>query len=646
MATEREELERLRAKYMQPQAPAGPPIPEVVTPGLTPRQMTGALLTMPIEGATLGHAGELRGAMFAPLEMARQRLQGGASQGLLSDLGQAYQTQRRAVEAPYGRLEQEAPYATLAGEIAGGLPTGGLLGAKALATGYGRMHPLLTGAGVGAGTGAAVGAGKAPTLAEVPGQAATGAAIGGAGGMIVPPLITGAARGGQAVARGIGRMLQGPRAEAVRQAKDLMALDDTLPSRLVAELRQMGPEARLQDVAGPNVRSAGEALAVSPGRTQRVAKGMLERRRETALDRMESAMQRLTGQSGKFLKEYRNILKQRSNDAAPWYNAAKTEEVPVERMQGVVDYIDQKLIDFEGTAIGNPLRRLRRMLYTGTGDNKRLKTNVGVQLHEVKRDFDDIMRRLPPNRYREAKRAKEKLLEAMSPPGSFYDRARQIYADDSLVKDAAEAGRDIFKPSMDVEELVEKMAQKRARDPTVYISEAERDAYLLGAAKAIRDKLQQTVGGLPGQQASVARIARTPELRERLRVAFPDDDAYDEFMEIVAREQTFQDTASQVLRQSATYGRQAAARALPTGPVDAARRIAHWALERMRQDPQVVVDELGKIIWELGPDELQRALRTAGLSAKAIRGLMERVRGTAAAAAGQAGVLFSAQNAP
>ena len=303
-------------------------------------------------------------------------------------------------------------------------------------------------------------------------------------------------------------------------------------------------------------------------------------------------------------------------------------------MQRVVDYIDERLQSLEGTAIGNPLRGLRRMLYVGKGKDKRLKTNVGVALHAVKDDFDDRIRKLPPNRYREAKKAKNVLLEAMSPKGSFYDRARQIYSDESLISDAAEAGRDLFKPSIDVEELLEQFER---------FSEAERDAYLLGAAKAIRGKLMGVVGGLPGQQASVARIARTPELRERLRAAFPDEDAYEEFMDIVAREQTFQDTATSVLRQSATYGRQAASRDLPTGVKDIARRVANWALEKMRREPQVVVDELGKVIWELGPDELERALRSSGLSAKATRGLMERVRGTAAAATGQAAAIVSAQ---
>ena len=126
-------------------------------------------------------------------------------------------------------------------------------------------------------------------------------------------------------------------------------------------------------------------------------------------------------------------------------------------------------------------------------------------------------------------------------------------------------------------------------------------------------------------------------------MAFPNESAYDEFIELVSTEQGFQNIANRVLAQSATYERQAAAGALPTGKTEIVNRVVKWAMAKMNQDPQIVVDELGKVYWELGPDALEQAFRRSGLSARATSNVIERARGAAAALGAQGLVSVQAQ---
>ena len=272
------------------------------------------------------------------------------------------------------------------------------------------------------------------------------------------------------------------------------------------------------------------------------------------------------------------------------------------------------------------LQRLRRRLYTDKGET--LKTNVGTQLHAVKVELDDrigtLLRSGKRSQARELMEARNQMLGVMD-NSSAYAQARQVFADESALINAADEGRKIFRG--DTEQLI-----ARVED----LSESEREAFMMGAARAIRDKLEGVT-----DRGSAAQIGRSRQLRDRLRAAFPDEPSYDEFIEAVTTEQTFQDTANRLLRQSVTAERAFNIPDVPVTEYQAMAQIGKWIKQNIGERPQVVLDELGKIYWDLGPEQLEQVLRDSRLSQRAVENIMERVRGAAGVASGQTAVIIN-----
>ena len=147
------------------------------------------------------------------------------------------------------------------------------------------------------------------------------------------------------------------------------------------------------------------------------------------------------------------------------------------------------------------------------------------------------------------------------------------------------------------------------------------------------------MAGEGAESGAAQRLLRNPEMRERLRTAFPDEGAYQDFVNVVETERDYARIANRIFNQSATYQRiRGGQQDVPFSLYQAADRAARWAIGKLASDPQQVIDELGTVLWELGPDQLERALRENRLSARAVSNLMERVRGAAAVAGGQVAV--------
>ena len=600
-----------------------PPIPEPVRPVTRPevaQQISGALAT-PFEGMTLGHGGEISGGLGAIGEVL---MRGG-------DVREAYGRHREAFDRPRTAFETRHPSLSLGLEVAGGASTLGPVAASAALSSYARAHPLLTSALLGTAGAAATGAGKAPTLAQAPEEAAAAAPYGTAGGVLGPMFASGIARTGAMAGRGLTRLGQAGAGRGAQRAGELVELDEMRPSEIVARMRRRGPESRMGDfgVSGPNVREQAEVLAVTPGRTAAVAHDFLRSRQAQSIPRIYQAMRRYTGQSGRYLEPYRDILRRRAEQASPLYEAAKDDVVSVEQLSPLLMHLDERITDLAGTPLGNQLGRIKRMLYTTEEGVRTIKTNVGRQLHAVKLEIDRAVGRSLRQEgggplYRELKDAQRELLEVMDNSDN-YRRARAAFAEESAIKDAAELGRGIFRG--DIENLADDVAR---------MGDSEREAFLMGAARSIVGK----VGGEGAESGAANRLMRNVEVRERLRAAFPDEGAYQDFMRVVETEQDYARIFNRIMNQSATAQRLAAGD-LPTSRWQALDRIAKWATRNIGTDPQIVIDELGKVLWEFGPDQVERALRENRLSARAVQGLMERIRGGTALAGGHAGALMS-----
>ncbi len=132
-----------------------------------------------LQGATLGWSDEGQAALGAAYD---------ATQG--KDFGPAYAERQQALQGAYDAYRAERPWADFAGNLAGGVATGGVVG-KALG-GLAKVPAWLRYPASGAAAGAAAGAGAAAPDARLEG-AGRGAAVGGVVGSAVP-LALGAAK--------------------------------------------------------------------------------------------------------------------------------------------------------------------------------------------------------------------------------------------------------------------------------------------------------------------------------------------------------------------------------------------------------------------------------------------------------------------
>lgn len=217
---------------------------------------------------------------------------------------QATESYNQAVEAERAanKLAQEQrPYSTVAGNIAGALvlPVGGVMNAATLPARMG------AGAAVGAATGALAGAGEGDGIADRASRATVGGALGGVIGGVAPPVVEGAIQLGRSATVPLVNAMRGainPEAEASRRVANVIARDiqndpgavsRLTPQEFTASVQQGGP-ATIMDIGGEGTR----ALARSAANTSPEGRQVLN---QAINDRYE-------GQSGRVIEWLRNTF--------------------------------------------------------------------------------------------------------------------------------------------------------------------------------------------------------------------------------------------------------------------------------------------------------------------------------------------------
>ena len=171
---------------------------------------------------------------------------------------------------------------------------------------------------------------------------------------------------------------------------------------------------------------------------------------------------------------------------------------------------------------------------------------------ETKRQLDDEIRSLlregKRNHARDMIKLKNKMLEQVDEQIPEYKAARNVYAGDSELLDAAEEGTKILRADIDyLDDLVRTM------------SDSERGMFRVGAKKAVREKLMQARQGTN----SVNRVMSEINL-ERMRRAFPTEEAFNQFRTNLRFEARIFET-ERVLHNSMTALRQKQAEAIEKG---------------------------------------------------------------------------------
>ncbi len=484
------------------------------------------------QGITAGFGDEIESGFRSLNPFSEGPFEGATLSDRFRDL-QFQQRQRRE------GFRAENPLIAAAMEIAGGFTQGaGLFNVPGI-----RALPALPRLAVTGGTeGALFGAGTARE-----GERLGGAVEGALAGTVFAPIVGGFASVGADIARPVVRRLADtltntPQQQAVRLVTRAMLRDQITPVEASDLLRQIGQRGTLADV-GENLGDLTRTAASIPSRGKAEATRFLDDRanqqRTDLLQaaRTASAVDEIDGSvidiingaesasQGAYQQAYRAqievsprlaaILKTPSMQQA-MRNAKKKvldEGFPAE----VVDDItDLRFMDMTKRALDDAIGAARRQ---GKSDTVRILTNL-------KRDF----------------------LSEIDPQVPAYAEARNIYAGEASIRDAAEAGQRVLSSRTPSQTVIEQVAD---------MGQGELQAFRFGVVNGITDMLDSAAN-----VTTVARrFERVPRLQQIMRAAFPSESALRQFLNQAEATAKFAETKNLVIGGSPTARIQASQRA-------------------------------------------------------------------------------------
>ena len=368
--------------------------------------------------------------------------------------------------------------------------------------------------------------------------AAQGGLLGGAFGAAVPPVT----RAVGSVFGTIGNALgwRNPTTAAMGQLlrameRDGITLDDA--TRRIDEWQRTGarPETLL-DLFGENVRNLANRLVNVPGASRVAGREALETRTQGQAERVLDDVRQLGrgGTGGQYYPELEALDQARRTTAAPLYERAYAADfVPNDAITSILQ-----------TPAGRAAaRRARTIAMNERRDPNALGLNVNEAgdvvferapsmqtLDYIKRGLDDVIEQFRDpvtNRLRldEGGRAinnlRSQFVAELRTQNPVYGEALDAWAGPSRMRDAMELGRDIFSRDAELSATVVRR-----------MPDSEREAFRLGAVRAITDRISNTVDG----RSVVARFFATPGQRQRLEAAFDNPEDFARFRTAMERE--------------------------------------------------------------------------------------------------------------
>lgn len=486
-----------------------------------------------LQGLTMGFSDEV---------IARTRALGG---------DRSYEDYVKAEREAQRKYGEEHPAMSTAAELAGGaLPavlTGGLsalpsAGATAARVFGPRVAGALFGQAPSIGRMAAVGAGSGATTAlgttekepaEWGGEAMRGAIAGGATAGALGTLgkyILAPAFGKIKMALGFG---DANKASDVAIARALEK-DGLTPDQALAKLQAFSRgEMALADL-GENTAALLRRSSAAPGPARIETKSALANREAGRIPRVSDDMRSLMSGSKDFYTDVQDLIKKRATEADALYKAAwdsgaqfSPQTAPeIDKLRNLPTFKEAMKLGAKRMAdqeldIADPKNTLRA-------------------LHETKIALDDMIG--------EAVRAgkggqasvligmKERMLKDMERAAPEYGVARQAYAGDSEMLTAMNEGRRIYElPELEMRKLVDRFKG----------SPSEYDAFRAGIAQAMLEKLR-----MAGPTADPAKSILSRDAEAKIRRAFRDDAAFDEFKNRLGQESTMLGTEKAGFRKT------------------------------------------------------------------------------------------------
>jgi hypothetical protein len=570
-----------------------------------------------LQGASMGFSDEAIAGMRSAFD-PRQRKQlseqitGQPSPGSYEDYLKA---EREGMRQYQEQNPITSTVANLGGAFAPALVTGGpgavpavsrTVGPKLASMLFGRAPSVGRMTATGAGTGAvtAVGTSEKP-ISEAPSEAALGAVTGGA---------TAGALGA------FGQYLAIP---AYRQIKRMMGFGDNnqMADRLIVEaLRKDGVDpnqalARLQGMqrgeatladVGENTAALLRRASAAPGQARQETQTALSNRAAERAPRISGDLRTLMSASPDFYTDITDLMAKRRTDAQALYGTAWAN-APVITPQSAPNIWGMRDLPSFKEAMKAGMRRLSDM-----GLPLNSPQNVFRGLHETKLALDDMieteMRQGNRNQAATLLSMKERLLRDMDDVSGPYKIARQAYAGDSEMLEAMNQGRNIYTlPEQELRGFITRFSS----NPSEY------DAFRAGIAQAMLERVRAG-----GQNADPLQLVFPRGSEQRIRGAFRDDQAFEEFRNRLLEERTMLRTETAGLRRNpmdptqSDQGGLGPVGTLATGrPARAAFEAAQNAMPSVAgMAPATAQSAVSKLLTpsapstNLGPDPIERTI--------------------------------------
>jgi hypothetical protein len=389
--------------------------------------------------------------------------------------------------------------------------------------------------------------------------ALTGGLVGGAVGALAPAAVEGVARGARFLAdQTIGRMGATNQATvAGRKVAEALQRDGMTPNDAAARLAAMGPDAALLDI-GPNTQALGAATARAPGAGKKTLDSFVTARQEGTrnADNVLTGSQTQRVMAGidglipdKFDATLAKAAAQRKAQGVN-YEAAKASGDLVD-VAPMLKELDAEIAGAKG-GIKSALQKVRGFL---VDDDARPEITIDT-LHQAKMAIDDLMSsgesrnsmgNVSKGKIREFQDKLIAAIESSGQGGQAYNVGRTNTAAAWRTTEAAEAGtafmnRAEFGRAKDISASLAKMKPE------------DREAFRMGAAQAIKDKLDN----LNVRSDATKRVMDIPALEDRIRVAFGDRDTFRRYIDMLKNERAMFDSYASIKANSKTAERLAA----------------------------------------------------------------------------------------
>jgi hypothetical protein len=507
-------------------APAAPARPQAKRPEA---MMPGAA-GQALQGLSMG---------FSDEAIARLRSLGG---------NQNYEDLVKAEREGLRKYAEENPRTAMASELGGALipavATGGasaipqtakVLGPKLANMLFGSAPSIPRMMGYGAGSGAVTAVG---TSEKEPAEWGSEALKGGAAGAVT----TGAAGL-------LGKYVAMPAFNKVKtalgfgdanKAADIAIVralekDGMTPDQALAKMQAMTRgEITLADL-GENTAALLRRATAAPSPARALGKSELATREIERIPRVSEDLRTLMSGSKDFYTDVLDLIKKRADDADPLYNAAWSSGTAFSPTTAPDIARLRNLPSFQEAMKGGA----KRMADLGIDISDPKNTLRG--LHETKLALDDMIEKAMTsdrgaNQARTLIGMKERLLADMEKASPEYRIARQAFAGDSELLTAMKEGQRIYAlPEMDMRKLID-----RFKD-----SPSEYDAFRAGISQAMLEKLRTA-----GPTADPMKSILSRDAEQKLRRAFRDDAAFDEFKSRLLQERIMLQTEKSGFRRT------------------------------------------------------------------------------------------------